>query len=234
MGTVLVIEDDPDVGRLVGRLLERAGHDVRVAVDGEAGLRTFYDRRPDLVVLDVGLPGMDGWQVLERLRELSDVPVLMLTAQGDELDRVRGLRGGADDFVAKPFGRQELAARVEALLRRAALSGAGGRRDAELDVYDDGVLTVDHVQRTVAAGGEELRLTPTEFRLLAAFVRHPNQVLSADQIIDLVWGDPYIQRDQVKLAVGRLRKRLEGRVAPDAIETVRGFGYRYTPGASAA
>ncbi len=227
MTTVLVIEDDADIGRLVTRLLERAGHTVRLAADGEAGLRAFYSQRPDAVVLDIGLPGLDGWQVLERLRELSDVPVLMLTAQGDELDRVRGLRGGADDFVAKPFGRQELAARVDALLRRAALGGAGSQRDDDLDVYSDARLTVDHIQRTVVAGDEELRLTPTEFRLLATFVRNPGQVLSADQIIEQVWNEEYIQREQVKLTVGRLRKRLEGHVDADTIETVRGFGYRY-------
>jgi DNA-binding response OmpR family regulator len=228
MSTVLVIEDDPDVGRLVTRLLERDGHGVRLAADGEAGLRAFFDARPDLVILDIGLPGMDGWQVLERLRELSDVPVVMLTAQGDELDRVRGLRGGADDFVAKPFGRQELAARVDALLRRAALGNGAGKGE-DLDITSDAIFTVDHVQRTVRAGGEELRLTPTEYRLLAAFVRHPGQVLSADQIIDLVWGDPYIQREQVKIAVGRLRKRVEGVAPAELIETVRGFGYRYSP-----
>ncbi|WP_372789016.1 response regulator transcription factor [Paraconexibacter sp.] len=227
MTLVLVIEDDPDVGRLVTRLMERSGHDVRLCADGEAGLRAFFEQRPDVVVLDIGLPGMDGWQVLERVRELSDVPVLMLTAQGDELDRVRGLRSGADDFVSKPFGRQELAARVDALLRRAALTTTADGRDEGLDVYSDAALTVDHRQRTVVVGGEELRLTPTEFRLLAAFVRNPNQVLSTDQIIDLVWGDPYIQREQVKLIVGRLRKRLDGRVAGETIETVRGFGYRY-------
>lgn len=232
MAKVLIVEDEPDIGELLRILLERAGHTVRVAPDGQAGLRVFFDDRPGLVILDVGLPGMSGWDVLSRVRELSDVPILMLTAQGDELDRVRGLREGADDFVPKPFGRQELLARVDALLRRASISARA--RDEEAEVYLDGAISVDLAQRTVAARGEELRLTPTEFKLLAAFVRNPGQVLSPDQIIELVWGGEFVARDQVKLAVARLRRRLEGHVAEDAIETVRGFGYRYNPATAPA
>jgi DNA-binding response OmpR family regulator len=220
---VLVADDDLDVRRLVRTLLERAGHEVVEAADGKECLRALYERRPELVLLDVGMPALDGWKTLERIREVADVPVLLLTARADELDRVRGLRAGADDYVSKPFGRQELLARVDALLRR-----AGSPAEVER-VYSDDVLEIDFAQRTVTANGRPVELTPLEFRLLAAFVRHPGQVLSHDQLRELVWGDPDSHsRDQVKLYVGYLRRKLEGAVAGDPpIETLRGFGYRY-------
>jgi DNA-binding response OmpR family regulator len=222
--TVLVVEDDVDIQRLVRILLERGGYAVRGAGDGHEALRLLFSERPDLVMLDIGLPGMDGWQVLERIRDVSDVPVLMLTAQGDELDKVRGLRSGADDFVTKPFGREELVARVDALLRRRARTAESG---PEADVYIDSALTVDHTQRLAQAGDVELRLTPLEFRLLAVLVRNAGQLLSGQQLVELVWGDHFASSDQVKLTVGRLRRKLAGHIEPDPIETVRGFGYRY-------
>lgn len=224
--TVLVVEDDTDIQRLVRILLERAGYAVRGAGDGHEALRLLFSERPDLVMLDIGLPGLDGWQVLERVRDVSDVPVLVLTAQGDELDKVRGLRAGADDFVTKPFGRQELVARVDALLRRRARTADAG---PEADVYIDSALSVDHAQRLAHAGGVELRLTPLEFRLLAALVRNAGQLLSGQQLVELVWGDDFASADQVKLTVGRLRRKLAGHIDPDPIETIRGFGYRYRP-----
>ncbi len=224
--TVLVVEDDPDIQRLVRLLLERAGYAVRGASDGHEALRVLFSQRPDLVLLDIGLPGLDGWQVLERVRELSDVPVVMLTAQGDELDKVRGLRAGADDFVTKPFGRQELVARVEALLRRRRRAAAD---EPAADIYVDPVLSVDHTQRLARAGDVELRLTPLEFRLLAALVRNAGQLLSGQQLVELVWGDDFASSDQVKLTVGRLRRKLAAEIERDPIETVRGFGYRYRP-----
>ena len=226
MTTVLVAEDAPDVRRLIVRLLERDGYEVIEAEDGLAAMRAVFDRRPDAVLLDVDMPRMDGWQVLERVREVSDVPVVMLTAQAEELSKVRGLRGGADDYVTKPFGRQELLARVESVLRRGR-AAAGPQTDA----YDDGVLTVDFAQRLASVRGTELRLTPLEFKLLAAFARHPGQVLSQDQLIELVWNEPYIAPEQVKLLVGRLRKKLAPHLDGDVVETVRGFGYRFTPAA---
>jgi DNA-binding response OmpR family regulator len=147
----------------------------------------------------------------------------MLTARAGELEKVRGLKGGADDYVTKPFGRQELLARVEALLRRAP------RSEERAETYADGQVTVDFAQRAVTAGGADVALTPTEFKLLTAFVRNPNQVLSADQLLELVWGNSLTgSRAQVKLYVGYLRKKL-GADAGAAIETVRGFGYRYRP-----
>ena len=222
---ILIADDDADVRALIAGLLERAGYAVLSATDGREALRVLHSRRPGLVVLDVSMPGMDGWQALERIREISDVPVLMLTASGDELDRVRGLRGGADDYVTKPFGRQELLARVEALLRR-----AGGRAEVT-EHYRDDLVEVDFAQRTVRVAQRELRLTPLEFRLLAAFVTHSGQLLSRDQLLKLAWGDPAERAGhEVKIYVGYLRRKLdEAAGAGAAIETVRGFGYRYLP-----
>jgi DNA-binding response OmpR family regulator len=224
---VLVIDDDSDIRGLVAELLRRAGFTVEEAGDGRSGLRALHQTPPDLVVLDVSMPDLDGWQTLERIRDLSDVPVLMLTARGGELERVRGLQGGADDYVVKPFGRQELVARVHALLRRGGARSPGGD-----ERYADDRLTIDFAQRQVTFDDHDVALTPLEFKLLSAFVRHPRQVLSRDQLLDLVWGDAYgVSNDQVKLYVGYLRRKLSpddsGRVP---IETVRGFGYKYTPG----
>ena len=223
---VLVIDDDEDIRRLVKTLLERSGSTVQLAADGREGLREFHAFRPDLVVLDVSMPELDGWNVLERIRDMSDVPVLMLTARGDELERVRGLQAGADDYVVKPFGKQELVARVTALLRRAT---RGAAREQEADSYADAYLTIDWAQARVTVGEREVQLTPLEFRLLSTFVRHPRQVLSREQLLELVWGDAYgVGGDQVKLYVGYLRRKLDAE-SPDSvpIETVRGFGYRY-------
>jgi DNA-binding response OmpR family regulator len=220
---ILIADDDADVRRLIVVLLERAGYRAFEAPDGREALRLLYTRRPAAVVLDVAMPGLDGWKVLERIREVSDVPVLMLTAQGEELHRVRGLRAGADDYVTKPFGRQELLARIEALLRRSR-----GNNDVT-EAYRDELLEVDFSQRRVLVRGEPVSLTPLEFRLLGAFLRNPGQLLSRDQLLELAWGDPSTRSaDEVKLYVGYLRRKLDAAAgAGSAIETVRGFGYRY-------
>ena len=220
---LLVVDDDADIRLLLRELLGRAGFEVDEAPDGRTALRRLYEQPPALVLLDVAMPDMDGYQTLERIRDLSDVPVIMLTARTQELEKVRGLSAGADDYVAKPFGRQELLARVQALLRRSR--GAGQVTES----YADDYVQVDYGQRRVTVAGGDVQLTPLEFKLLSAFLHHPNQVLSRDQLLELVWSDPYgVSGDQVKLYVGYLRKKL----APDApdstpIETVRGFGYRY-------
>jgi len=226
---VLVVEDDDDIRTLVRTLLERAGFEVSEAADGREGLRKFYEGAPDLVVLDIAMPELDGWQVLERMRDLADTPVLMLTAQSEESARVRGLGAGADDYVTKPFGRQELVARVRALLRR-----SGSQPHTLPELYGDEYLTIDFGSRQVQVGGRAVPLTPLEFRLLAQLVRHSGQVLSREQLLDLVWNDPHaVSLDEVKLYVMYLRRKL----APDdprstPIENVRGFGYRYRrPGA---
>jgi DNA-binding response OmpR family regulator len=184
--------------------------------------------RPDALVLDIGLPGMDGWQVLARVRDLSDVPVLMLTAHAAETEKVRGLRAGADDYLTKPYGNNELVARVQALLRR-----AGPATPAIPDVYDDGTLRLDPNARTVLVGGADVKLSPTEFRLLAVLARNSGQVLTPAQLLDRVWNDPSgIGPERVKFAVLRLRKRL-GWADPGSspIQSVRGIGYRYRPSA---
>jgi DNA-binding response OmpR family regulator len=221
---ILVVDDEEDIRGLVRALLERAGHQVSEAPNGRAGLRELYTAPPDLVVLDVTMPDLDGWATLERIREVTDVPVLMLTARDTEVERVRGLTGGADDYVVKPFGRQELVARVDALLRRS-------RGPDQQETYADALLSISFTQQTVRYDEHEVSLTPLEYRLLSAFARHPNQVLSHDQLRELAWGDSLdTSRDEVKLYVGYLRRKL----SPDAprgtpIETVRGFGYRYRP-----
>jgi DNA-binding response OmpR family regulator len=170
------------------------------------------------------MPELDGFETLDRLRNLSDVPVILLTARAGEIDKVRGFRAGADDYVVKPFGRQELLARIEALLRRAP-------EPTHLDHYEDGALSIDYGRRHVMCRGLPVRLTPLEFRLLATFVGNAGQVLSADQLVDRVWGHSSgVSRDQVKLYVSYLRKKLGQRANGfEPIETVRGFGYRYLP-----
>ena len=225
-GRVLVIDDEEDVLVLLRELLERAGFEVTVACGGEDGLRALQaGLEPELVILDVAMPGIDGWGVLERVRAASDVPVLMLTARTSELEKVRGLRAGADDYVAKPFGRQELLARIEALLRR-----SGGRTGVE-DAYADGRLRIDYLQRRVEVAGGQISLTPLEFRLLSSLVRSAGQVLGHDRLLELVWRDAYgISPEEVRTYVSYLRKKLrQAGVEEGVIETVRGFGYRYRP-----
>ena len=221
---VLVAEDDADLLALVRELLAGAGYDVSEAADGREAMRAFYETKPDLVILDVGMPALDGWETLERIRELSDVPVLMLSARATDGDKVRGLRSGADDYVTKPFADAELLARVEALLRRS-------RAEARTTEYADGLLTIDFPRRSVTAAGTAVPLTPLEFKLLSTFVRHPDEVLSRERLLELVWGTADdASPDQVRLYVLYLRRKLEA-AAPGAspIETLRGFGYRYRP-----
>lgn len=225
--TVLVVDDDADIRSLVRTLLEKEGATVHEAADGRTALREFHARGPDLVVLDVSMPELDGWQVLERIRDLADVPVLMLTALGQETDRVRGLQGGADDYVVKPFGRQEFLARVQVLLRRTRRAAG----TTEQEKYADGYLAIDFAQARVTVGERVVSLTPLEFKLLTCFVRNARQVLSRDQLLELVWGDiAGVASEQVKLYVGYLRRKLDP-AAPGSvpIKTVRGFGYSYEP-----
>jgi DNA-binding response OmpR family regulator len=225
--SVLVIEDDPDVALAIRAVLEGGGLEVLTEGDGRAGLRAFHASRPRLVVLDVGLPVLDGWDVLDRIRDLSEVPVLMLTSHGLEDEKVRGLQAGADDYVTKPFSNAELLARVRGLLRR----GRAGQDPDAAQVYDDGLLFVGLSGGEVTVDGRPVSLTPTEFRLLAVLVRHRGQVLSPEQLLDQAWQDPAgIGPDRVKFTVMRLRRKLgqHGGTGPP-IEAVRGFGYRYRP-----
>jgi DNA-binding response OmpR family regulator len=221
---VLVIEDDPDIRLGIKTMLGKNGFDVTTTANGREGLRAFHGAPPDLVILDIGLPGMDGWTVLERIRDLSDVPVLILTAHGLEADKVRGLRGGADDYITKPFSNAEFVARVQVLLRRRQTAG-----QPLPEVYDDGTVQVNFGTHEVIVDGEPVGLTPTEYRLLAALVKHRGQILSPVKLLELAWSDPFgVGPDRVKYSVMRLRRKLGTDSGPGApIEAVRGFGYRY-------
>jgi DNA-binding response OmpR family regulator len=201
---------------------EHVAREVRTVADKDAAVSILHSFHPDVVLLNMSCP--DVLATFAAMRTVvSALPVVMLSAQDHELDKVRGLRGGADDYVTKPFGPQELLARVEGLLRK-------GRTETDSpQSYADSFLTIDFAQRAVTARGAQVPITPLEFRLLAAFVRNPNQVLSQDQLIELAWGlDRAGGRDQVKLYVGYLRRKLGELPSGDSpIETVRGFGYRY-------
>jgi DNA-binding response OmpR family regulator len=220
---ILVADAAPGVRRTLRRLLERAGHEVVEAWDEPETLREVVAARPALVVLDPGMA--DGWAALERIRAVTDVPVVLLTALASEADKVRGLRSGADDYVTKPYGRRELLARIERLLPAPALPETSSP-------YADELLTVDFDTFAVTAAGWPVALTPLEFRLLSALILHPEQVLTHAQLIAHGWGgDHDVSRDQVKIYIGYLRRKIAA-AAPgaDPIETVRGFGYRYRAG----
>src|SRR3954451_2345803 len=228
---VLVIEDDETIRAVLRRIVEMAGATVTEATTGEDGLRALYAGRPDVVVLDIGLPGLDGWQVLERIRQLTDLPVVMVSAHDDELEKVRALRAGADDYVTKPFGAPELLARLQVQVRRARAASPG--REAPLQPYRDAALMVDFVHAEATADERPLALTPREFRLLAAFVGHAGRTLSPEQLLDLAWDDPAGDPRRVKVYVGYLRGKLAAAgLDPPPIDTVRGFGYRYRPPAA--
>ena len=225
MARILVVEDEPDIALALRMLLSRSGHDVTAADDGAAGLRAAHRSRPQLVVLDIGLPGMSGWDVLGRIRDISDVPVLLLTAAGREEDKVRGLRAGADDYLTKPFHNAELLARVDALLRRS------GEEEWSGSDLSHGEVVLSPSRHTVSVAGTEVSVTPLEFRLLSTFLRHEGQVLTAVQLLALVWDDHSgVGTERVKFAVLRLRRKLGwDEAARSPLAAVRGIGYRLDP-----
>ncbi|MFB7515063.1 response regulator transcription factor [Streptomyces sp. NPDC056144] len=227
MTRLLVVEDDPDLGLALRVLLTRRGYEVSVAADGREGLRLLFAERPALVVLDLLLPELDGWEVLDRTRDMSDVPVLVLSGLGAVDDRVRGLRSGADDYLVKPFAHPELLARVEALLRRSGPGHFAGEA-----VEED--LRLVPERRAALWHGGEIRLSDIEYRLLQLLVRNRGRVVTTEQLLDQVWDDTTaVGRDRVKFAVLRLRRKLRaagGPTAPDPLEAVRGLGYRYETG----
>jgi DNA-binding response OmpR family regulator len=217
----LLIEDDGNSRLVLRRALERSGMEVVEAETGKEGLKALYGARPDVVLLDIGLPELDGWTMLDRIRQLTDVPVMMVSGQTSELEKVRALKAGADDYVTKPFGIQEVLARTEALLRRAR------PREELTTAYRDELVEIDFTSAEARAGGKRLTLTPLEFRLLTAFVKHPNQVLAPDQLLALAWGDQGFSRERVKIYVGYLRNKFRDAGEEAPIDTIRGFGYRY-------
>ncbi|MBB2922200.1 response regulator transcription factor [Cellulomonas cellasea] len=223
---VVVVDDDPTITDVVSRYLTRAGHEVLVAADGATALHLARTEAPDLVVLDLMLPGIGGLEVCRRLRATSTVPVIMVTARADEADRITGLELGADDYVAKPFSPRELVLRVEAVLRRsgALLRGAGA------GAVSDGDLVVDLAAHEARLGDDLLALTAREFDLLAFLLAHPRTALTRRRLLDEVWDWEFGDESTVTVHVRRLREKIEpDATSPRRIVTVWGVGYRFDP-----
>ncbi|WP_406090481.1 response regulator [Streptomyces sp. NBC_01013] len=225
MPRVLLIEDDPSVREGVELGLRRRGHEMRTVGTGEAGLAALAEFRPELVLLDLMLPGMNGVQVCRRIRETSQLPIIMLTARGDDFDVVVGLEAGADDYIVKPARTEVIEARIRAVLRR--LAEPAGRSGIETH----GALTVDRVGLAVAKAGERLLLAPSELKLLLHLSASPEQVFSRQQLLEYVWEHSYHGDARlVDACVRRLRQKIEDVAGnPRYIQTVRGFGYRFGP-----
>lgn len=225
MTRILVIDDEPNLRHTLGYALQQERYEVLTAADGEAGLELFRTAQPDLVVLDVMLPKIDGFEVCRRIRRTSRVPVLMLTARDTELDKVVGLEIGADDYLAKPFSMRELIARVRAMLRRA---GQAVEETSAIDIERDG-LRIEIAKHRVFRDGQEVTLRPKEFDLLVALARAPGQVFSREQLLSAVWGFEHTGDTRtVDTHVKNLREQLgDNAGTPRWIETLRGVGYRF-------
>ncbi|WP_328301591.1 response regulator transcription factor [Streptomyces sp. NBC_00435] len=226
MPRVLLIEDDPSIREGVGLGLRRRGHEVSAAETGEAGLGLMATFHPELVLLDLMLPGINGVQVCRRIRETSQVPIIMLTARGDDFDIVVGLEAGADDYIVKPARTEVIEARIKAVLRRLS-EPAGGRHEVEFH----GELAIDRSGLTVAKNGERVPLAPSEIKLLLHLSASPEQVFSRQQLLEYVWDHSYhADARLVDACVRRLRHKIEAPdTAPRYVQTVRGFGYRFGP-----
>lgn len=224
---VLVVDDDPTVADVVTRYLEREGMRVDTVVDGLAALECARKSVPDLVVLDVMLPGIDGLEVCRRLQAMAHIPIIMLTARGDEAERIAGLELGADDYIAKPFSPRELVARVRAVLRRAQ---AKPIEPGGADVFDSRGLALHMLSREVTLSGHAIALTALEFDLLACFMQHPRQVFRREDLLERVWGFSSGDTSTVTVHVRRLREKIEtDPAAPERVKTVWGVGYRFEP-----
>lgn len=225
---ILVIDDDPRFLRLVEQVLTRKEYEVLTADDGQEGLRLFFDQRPDLVLLDVVMPKMDGWQACERIRDISDVPIIMLTGKrAEEEDIVCGLDHGADDYIIKPIRNKELIARVRAALRRAGLPASPATRHGI--TYSDGCLTADIAKRNIMVNEKRIKLTPREFRLFALLLEHAGQILTHKQLLEKVWGWEYTDDvDYVRIYISHLRQKIEpSPTRPRYILTEAGVGYYF-------
>jgi len=227
-GRIVVVDDDPTVADVVERYLVRDGHTVECAHDGYEALRLIAERPPDLVVLDLMLPGIDGLEVCRRLRERWPIPVVMLTALGDESERLAGFETGADDYVTKPFSPRELAMRVRSVLRRARGTGLPAQADA--GILHDGELSVDLTAHEVRRGGRLIQLTSREYDLLVFLMRNPRKAFTREQLLSEVWSWSFGDTSTVTVHIRRLREKLEGDpTLPRRIMTVWGVGYRYEP-----
>ena len=224
---ILVVDDEPQIGRVMRTGLASHGFDVRVAADGEAGLDLFNDWRPALVITDLSMPNMGGLEFCRRLRLISNIPLIVLSVKSEERVKVEALDAGADDFVTKPFGMDELVARIRAALRRTALPGT--KESAVIEVSD---FKVDLEAHTASIKGSEVRLTPKEFELLAYLVQHPGTVLTHHKLLGAIWGGDYTeQTEYLRVFIGQLRKKIESDPAnPKYILTEPWIGYRFDPG----
>ncbi|HEX3183401.1 MAG TPA: response regulator transcription factor [Pyrinomonadaceae bacterium] len=225
---ILVVDDEPQLTRVLRTGLTSRGYDVRAAADGLAGFETFNDWHPDLVITDLAMPNVDGLELCRRVRAISQVPIIVLSAKGEEKTKVEALDLGADDYVTKPFGIDELLARVRASLRRATAQEKG---EPELTIIESGDFHIDLESRKVTVRGSELHLTPKEFDLLVYFVKHAGKVLTHRTLLAAVWGGDYVEQDQyLRVFVGNLRKKLEKEVVgQNYIVTEPWVGYRFMP-----
>ena len=221
MNKVLVVDDDKTLLRFVSEYLEKEGFQVAIADRGQKALRQFYKERPAIVLLDVMMPGMDGWEVCARLKELADVPVILLTAKTAEADKLRGFRLGVDDYITKPFSMAELVARIQAVLART-------QSDSDDDVLFAGVIAVDMLKREARIEDRVIDLTPTEFRLLSALARRSGEAVSQDDLIADIWGEMRVKSGSaLRRYIWLLRRKIEPDPEnPTRLVTVRGYGYR--------
>jgi two-component system KDP operon response regulator KdpE len=227
---ILVVDDEPQLTRVLRTGLKSHGYDVRTAADGLSGLETFNDWHPDLVITDLAMPNMNGLELCRKVRAVSPAPIIVLSAKGEEKTKVEALDIGADDFVTKPFGIDELLARIRAALRRAMTPVVN---DAEPTVLQEGDFRVDLESRSVTVAGREIRLTPKEFDLLTYLMRHAGKVLTHHTLLAALWGGNYVEQNEyLRVFVGNLRKKIEpDATSPRYILTEPWIGYRFNPGA---
>ncbi len=229
MASLLLIDDDAALLELLADYLREAGHVVHTAVNGDEGLKTFFSTQPELVILDVTMPRRDGWQLLERIREMASTPVIMLTARNEEVNILRGFKLGADDYVTKPFSFAEMAARVQSVLSRTYDLIRQGESDENVHLLRQGDLVIDLTAKKVWRGKELISLTPTELKLLRVLMQHPGEVLSPQLLVREVWGEQYASDvGYVRRYIWHLRQKVE--IDPDQpryIHNEHGFGYRF-------
>ena len=221
MALVLLVDDDVSLHSLLGKFLEQQQHTVIHAKDGREGLRLFFDKRPDIVVLDVMMPYLDGWDTLDHIREMSHIPVILLTAKDAEQDKLRGFQLRSDDYVTKPFSFAELAARIEAVLRR------NSGEEANPEILRLGDLVLDSVRHVLTRGGKPIQLTPTEYKLLQTLMRQPGRIFTQEQFVAAVWGEEYAEEvGYIRRYIWHLRQKIEPDPNdPTYIHNERGIGY---------